>query len=69
VNSELLIGGLRLVCGVDNLLAKYVPASPGLPPGKFRLVDKENRPDTADVTRNNLSTRFDLMYIELAEAA
>jgi len=60
-NGELLISGLRLVPGVD-LLKKFRASSPGLPPGELTLFDKERRPETAEVTRDNLSSRFALIY-------
>ena len=66
VNGELLIAGLRLVPGVD-LIEKYRASSPGLPPGDLILVDREGNPKTAEVTRDNLSSRFTLTYMVYEE--
>ena len=66
-NGELLIAGLRLVPGID-LLKKYRASCPTLPPGDLILFDKENRMNTAEVTRDNLSTRFALKYMVYREA-
>jgi hypothetical protein len=60
-NRELLIAGICLVPGVD-LLKKFRASSPGLPPGELTLFDKEGKPQTAEVTRDNLSSRFALVY-------
>ena len=60
-NGELLISGLRLVPGID-MLKKFRASSPGLPPGELMLIDKEGRPGTAEVTRDNLTSRFMLVY-------
>ena len=65
-NGELLVAGLRLVPGID-MLKKFRASSPGLPPGELVLIDKEGRPETAEVTRSNLSSRFTLAY-SLVEA-
>jgi len=65
-NGELLIAGLRLVPGID-MLEKYRASVPGLPPGELVLIDKEGRPQTAEVTRDNLSTRFSLVYSLVGE--
>jgi hypothetical protein len=60
-NGELLIATLRLVPGVD-FLEKFHASSPGLPLGELRLIDKEDDPGTAEVTRENMSSRFALVY-------
>ena len=60
-NGDLLIACLRLVPGAD-FLEKFRASSPGLPPGELRLIDKENDPGAAEVTRDNLSKRFALVY-------
>ena len=65
-NDELLIAGLRLVPGIE-LLGKYRASSPGLPPGDLILVDRERNPQTAEVTRDNLSSRFALTYMTTTE--
>jgi hypothetical protein len=66
VNGELLVAGLRLVPGID-MLKKFRASSPGLPPGELVLIDKEGRPQTAEVTRDNLSSRYMLVYTVLGE--
>jgi hypothetical protein len=65
-NGELLVAGLRLVPGID-MLKKFRASSPGLPPGELVLIDKEGRPETAEVTRDNLATRFSLVYSLVGE--
>jgi len=65
-NGELLVAGLRLVPGID-MLKKFRASSPGLPPGELVLIDKEGRPGTAEVTRDNLATRFSLVYSLVGE--
>ena len=65
-NNEYLIAGIRLVPEIE-LLGKYRASCPGLPPGDLFLTDRERRPDTAEVTRDNLSSRFALTYMIAAE--
>jgi len=60
-DGKLLLAGIRLVPGVF-FLDKYRASVPELPPGGLWLVDKEGKLGTADVTRNNLHTRFALTY-------
>jgi hypothetical protein len=60
VNDNLLIGGIRLVCGV-SFLEKYRASVPDLPPGELVLLDMDLRND-ADPTRDDLSTRYALVY-------
>jgi hypothetical protein len=59
--GNLLIAGLRLIPGV-NMLQKYRASCPELPPGELWLIDRQSRADTADVTRENLSSRYALTY-------
>jgi hypothetical protein len=61
VNGNLLLAGIRLVPGVF-FLEKYRASVPELPPGELWLVDIEGKLSTAEVTRENLSTRFALTY-------
>ena len=67
VNGDLLIAGLRLVPGV-NLLEKYRASCPTLPPGALVLVDRDGNARTAEVTRQNLSSRYALTYMVAREA-
>lgn len=60
-NGKLLLAGVRLVPGVF-FLEKYRASVPELPPGKLWLVDVEGNLGTAEVTRDNLHTRFALTY-------
>jgi len=64
--ENLLLGGLRLIPNV-KMLNKYRASSPGLPPGELVLIDTEGRPETAVVTRDNLSSRYALTYMEFVE--
>jgi hypothetical protein len=66
VNSAYLIAGLRLVPEIE-LLGKYRASCPGLPPGDLYLTDRERNPQTAEVTRDNLSSRFALTYMTTVE--
>ena len=59
--GKLLIAGVRLVPGVF-FLDKYRASVPDLPPGKLWLRDLDGRPNTADVTRENLHLRYALIY-------
>jgi hypothetical protein len=61
VNGELLLPSIRLVPGIF-FLEKYRASVPDLPPGELWLVDIEGKLSTAEVTRENLSTRFALTY-------
>jgi len=61
VNDNLLLGGIRLVPGV-SFLEKYRASVPDLPPGELCLADKDGMMSTAEVTRDNLSSRFALIY-------
>jgi hypothetical protein len=60
-NGKLLIAGIRLVPGVF-FLEKYRGSVPELPPGRLWLIDVEGKLNSAEVTRNNLHTRFSLTY-------
>jgi hypothetical protein len=61
VNGDLLLAGIRLVPGIF-FLEKDRASVPGLPPGELWLVDIEGKLSAAEVTRENLSTRFALTY-------
>jgi len=65
-NGKLLLPGIRLVPGI-RLLKKYRASVPELPPGELILVDIEGKLETAEVTRDNLSTRFVLTYMVTQE--
>ena len=60
-NGNLLLAGIRLVPGV-LFFDKYRASVPELPPGRLRLIDIEGKLGSAEVTRNNLHTRFSLVY-------
>jgi hypothetical protein len=60
-NGKMMLAGIRLVPGV-YFLDKYRASVPELPPGELWLMDKEGKPETAEVTRENLHTRFALTY-------
>jgi hypothetical protein len=64
--NNLLLAGLRLVPGVF-LLGKYRASVPELPPGELWLVDVQSKLSTAEVTRNNLHSRFALTYTVFEE--
>jgi len=64
--GNLILGGLRLIPSV-KMLNKYRASCPGLPPGELVLIDTEGRPETAVVTRDNLSHRYALTYMEFVE--
>jgi len=63
-NNNALVGGVRLVPEID-LLEKYKASVSGLPPGIVRILDRQNDPSTAELTRENLGTRFLLSYTEI----
>ena len=63
VDDNILLGGIRLVPKID-LLAKYRASVPGLPSGVLSVMDKQNDPATAEITRDNLGIRFLLTYME-----
>jgi hypothetical protein len=65
-NENLLLAGIRLVPGIF-FLEKYRASVPGLPPGDLWLVDIEGKLSAAEVTRENLSTRFALTYTIFGE--
>jgi hypothetical protein len=60
-NEKLILAGIRLVPGV-SFFKKYRASCPDLPPGDLWLLDKEGNMKTAEVTRDNLHTRFALTY-------
>jgi hypothetical protein len=66
VNGNLLLGGIRLVPGIF-FLEKYRASVPQLPPGDLWLVDIDGKTGTAEVTRQNLSTRYALTYTVFGE--
>ena len=62
-DDNTLLGGVRLVPEID-LLAKYRASVPGLPSGIISVLDRQSDPATAEITRDNLGTRFLLSYTE-----
>lgn len=65
-DDNLLIGGLRLVCGVD-LLKKYRESVPKLPSGLLIIIDKLHNEQTAELDRNNFGSRFLLGYFDFED--
>jgi hypothetical protein len=65
-NGNMILGGIRLVPGID-LTDKYRASAPKLPPGVLSVIDRENDPKTADLTRNNFGARFVLAYTDFGE--
>jgi hypothetical protein len=63
-NSKLILGGIRLSQGSD-LLTKYRAYCTDLPPGEFWILDNQGDDKTAELTRENFSTRFALCYGEV----
>jgi hypothetical protein len=63
-NEKLILGGLRLVPGID-LIDKYRASAPKLPSGILSIMDKEIDPKTAELTRDNFGPRFVLTYTDL----
>jgi hypothetical protein len=61
MNDNIMIGGIRLVPEID-LLNKYRATVPELPSGLLSIIDMENKMETAEITRDNLDTRFALTY-------
>lgn len=66
-DDNLILGGLRLVPGID-LLAKYRVSVPALPGGMLIVVDKTGDDLTAELDRNNFGSRFVLGYFDFSEA-
>jgi hypothetical protein len=66
VNDKMLLAGIRLVPQID-LLGKYRATVPGLPPGMLLILDNEDNPQTAELTRDNFGTRFVLTYSYMEE--
>ncbi len=62
-SGTLLLGGIRLVPGID-LLAKYRVSVGGLPAGKLIVIDRQNDPVTAELDRNSFGERFLLGYFD-----
>jgi len=62
VNDKILLGGLRLVPNV-LLFEKYRASVPELPIGDLVIFDREGKMETAEITRYNLVSRFDLSYV------
>jgi hypothetical protein len=65
-NDTLLLGGIRLVPEID-LIEKYRASVSGLPSGILRILDKQSDLKTAELTRDNLGTRFVLSYTEFGD--
>lgn len=61
-DGKLLVGGMRLVCGAV-LYGKYRATVPSLPKGDLILVDTEAGKENEYPGRNNLGTRFVLVYV------
>jgi len=59
--GKLLLAGIRLVPGV-YFLEKYRASVPELPPGRMWLLDTKGNLGSAEVTRDNLHTRYVLKY-------
>jgi hypothetical protein len=60
-NGDLLLAGIRLVPGV-SFFERYRASIPELPPGELWLTDLGKKTGSAEVTRDNLHTRFALNY-------
>jgi hypothetical protein len=65
-NENIILGGIRLVHGID-LIDKYRAIAPKLPSGVLSVMDRENDPKTAELTRNNFGARFVLAYTDFGE--
>jgi hypothetical protein len=61
IDGNSLLPSIRLVPGIF-FFEKYRASVPSLPPGELWLVDIEGKLSTAEVTRENLNTRFALTY-------
>ncbi len=59
--DNLILGGIRLSVG-SYLLKKYRASCPNLPAGEIWLLDTTGDYGTAELTRDNFSTRFKLCY-------
>lgn len=59
--DNLILGGIRLSVG-SYLLRKYRASCPNLPVGEIWLLDTTGNYDTAELSRDNFSTRFRLCY-------
>ena len=62
IYDKILLGGLRLVPNI-KLFEKYRASVSGLPPGDLVIFDREGKMETAELTRNNLGSRFVLSYV------
>ena len=62
INDKILLGGIRLVPNT-TLLDKYRASVPELPPGDLVIFDRIGNLETAEITRDNLGSRFDLSYV------
>ena len=60
-NKELLVGGIRLVTGID-LLDEYRNYSIELPAGQLQVVPKNNI--VKGITRDNFNSSYVLIYNE-----
>jgi hypothetical protein len=61
-DEKILMGGIRLVVG-SLLLEKYRASCSELPPGHLMLIDREDKLETAEPDRDNLTARFALIYV------
>jgi hypothetical protein len=66
VNGNRLSPSIRLVPGIF-FLEKYRASVPQFPPGDLWLVDIDGKMSTAEVTRENLGTRYALTYTVFGE--
>jgi hypothetical protein len=62
INDKILLGGVRLVPN-NLLLEKYRASVLALPPGDLVVFDREGKMETAELTRDNLGSRFELSYV------
>jgi hypothetical protein len=62
IHDKILLGGLRLVPNI-LLLEKYRASVLALPPGDLVIFDREGKMETAELTRDNLGSRFELSYV------
>ena len=62
IYDRILLGGLRLVPNI-KFFEKYRASVSGLPPGDLVVFDREGKMETAELTRNNLGSRFVLSYV------
>jgi hypothetical protein len=65
--DNVIVAGVRLSIGSDDLLEKYRASCPSLPPGKLFVGDLMNDPKTAEIGRDNFSDRYRLCYMEAVD--